>query len=415
MKPVLLFLLCMCPAILYGIERHTDLIVSKDGTGDFTTINEALNSLPMYNYERYVIFVKNGLYEEKILIDRDYITLLGESKDSTILQFSILRSDWLAMPDYIGAAVVNITADDVIIQNMTIRNTQPQIGPHAFAIYGTGTRTMLIDCNITSNGGDTVSLWNYKHGMYYHAGCYFEGGVDFVCPRGWCYIRDSRFYENSKTAALWHAAVTSPDQKMVLRNCIFDGVQGYNLGRHHYEAQFYLLDCTFSETMADKPIYWYHYPTEPEKNRPYFYGNRYFYNNCHRTGGDYAWHKDNPDEWPQGITPSTLTAKRTFDGKWDPETTSSPAMKSCTLTDQGLLISFNELLCIRKKPVLITSTGIRLTYAEGRGRDILRFMPEKPIDDIKKIFPLKVIDGSIIGNLATVNERAIIELPSPAL
>lgn len=404
--PLMLFMLveqnCMA--------RHIDITVSKDSSGDFSTLSDALNSLPMYNYQRCVIYVKNGVYNEKILIDRDYITIIGESNDSTIVEFSILRSDWQANPDYIGAAVVNITADDIILENLTIRNTQPLIGPHAFAVYGTGTRTIILNCNVTSKGGDTVSLWNYKNGMYYHAGCYFEGGVDFVCPRGWCYIRDSRFFENSTTDAIWHASVTDKHQKMVLVNCAFDGIQDYNLGRHHYDAMFYFLYCVFSETMADKPVFWVHSPGEPEKNRPYLYGNRHYYYNCHRVGGDFNWHKNNTDVWPGSVTPSEITAKWSFDGKWDPEGKTAPAMTDFQLTEQGILFYFDELLCVRGKPVLETSSGIKLVFVEGQGRDILRFIPEKKLNSNINLFPLRVISGEILGNHSSVDERLVQEI-----
>ncbi len=89
-------------------------------------------------------------------------------------------------------------------ENLTIENNQPEVGPHAFAVYGTGTRTIIENCKVLSKGGDTVSLWNYKTGMYYHAGCTFEGSVDFVCPRGWCFIKNSKFFELKQTASIWH-------------------------------------------------------------------------------------------------------------------------------------------------------------------------------------------------------------------
>ncbi|MBN1143334.1 MAG: hypothetical protein JXA72_02885 [Bacteroidales bacterium] len=389
-------------------QQHADLVVAADGSGNFRSLTEALQSLPMYNYQRYVVYVKNGVYNEKILIDRDYLTIVGESKDSTIIEFSQLRSDWQARPDYIGAAVINITSDDVILENLTVRNTQPEVGPHAFAIYGTGTRTILLNCNVTSNGGDTVSLWNYKNGMYYHAGCYFEGSVDFVCPRGWCYIRDSRFYENSKTAAIWHAAVTNKAQKMVLENCSFDGVPGYNLARHHYEAQFFFLNCSFSETMINKPVFYHHYPKEPEKNRPYFYGNRYFYFNCHRTGGDYDWHADNLTSWPHGIKPDDVDAEWAFDGKWSPESTRAPEVVKFEIKGDSLvLLFFNELLCVRGKPVLQTSAGKKLTFREGQGRDILSFTCNQVITEKDFESPIAFFSGEILGNTATVSERKI--------
>ena len=88
------------------------------------------------------------LYNEKLRIDQDNITLKGESRDSTIIKYSQLRTDWVANKDSIGPAVINISGDDIIFDNLTVENTQPEIGPHAFAIYGKGTRTIIINCNV---------------------------------------------------------------------------------------------------------------------------------------------------------------------------------------------------------------------------------------------------------------------------
>ncbi|MDP3684583.1 MAG: pectinesterase family protein, partial [Ignavibacteria bacterium] len=260
----------------YFAQEKRFITVAADGSGDFKTITAAVQSLPMFNYQRTEIFVKNGIYNEKLKIDQDYITLKGESREKTILQYSQLRTDWIANKDSIGSAVINLNGDDFILENMTVENTQPQIGPHAFTIYGTGTRTIILNSNIISKGGDTVSLWDYKTGMYYHANCYFEGAVDFVCPRGWCFIRDSKFFELKKTAALWHAGGDNSNQKFVIRNSSFDGVKGFELGRHHYEAQFYLLDCVFSDSMSREPIYRVVY-ADSTKNRPFNWGSRYYF------------------------------------------------------------------------------------------------------------------------------------------
>ena len=55
------------------------------------------------------------------------------------------------------------------------------------------TRIILDNCKIISDGGDALSLWNTPDGMYYHNNCYFEGWVDYVCPRGYCFIENSQF------------------------------------------------------------------------------------------------------------------------------------------------------------------------------------------------------------------------------
>lgn len=397
-----LLLLFLFPSYKSITALHVDITVDCNGNGDYITLTEAIDALPMYCYERVVVMVKNGVYNEKIRIEQDNVTIIGESRDSTIIQYNQLREDWQKNKDYIGPAVINIHADHIILENITIKNTQPKVGPHAFTIYGTGTFIILKNCAVTSNGGDTVSLWDYKTGMYYHSDCYFEGCVDFVCPRGWCYIKNSGFYELKKTATIWHAATTDKNQKFVIKNSYFDGVEGFCLGRHHYEAQFYLINCNFSGNMADKPIWHVTYKDRPEKNRPYFFGDRYYYSNCHKTGGDYSWFADNMPVDEKQIIPEW-----TFDGKWNPESTLPPKVVSWQIKDSTLTLYFDELLTLRDNPVLKTRTGKTLEFISGHGREIVTFKADTPLSDKDFEQPLAIIKGEIVGNTATVTERAV--------
>ena len=86
------------------------ITVAQDGSGEFKTITAAIQSLPYFNYQRTVIFVKNGIYNEKIRIDQDYVTLRGENRDKTILQYSQLRTDWIANKDSTGAILLQLAA-----------------------------------------------------------------------------------------------------------------------------------------------------------------------------------------------------------------------------------------------------------------------------------------------------------------
>jgi len=401
MKSISIFILTtlLCLALNGIANRHIDLVVAQDGSGNYRSLTEALGNLPMYQFQRFVIYIKNGVYNEKIRIEQDNLTLLGESRDSTIIRYAQLRTDWIENKDWIGPAVINIHADDVVLDNLTIENTQPEVGPHAFTIYGTGTRTVIQNCNVKSKGGDTVSLWNFKNGMYYHANCYFEGAVDFVCPRGWCYIRDSEFYELKKTAAIWHAAPENKEQKFVLENCTFTGVEGFYLGRHHYEAQFYLLNCHFSENMINKPIY-LEVNSDASKNRPYFWGNRRYYYNCSRTGGDYEWFANNLI-----IEPEIIDPEWTFDGLWDPESNLPPQLIETETNGNQVFLRFNEKLTIRGSLKLMTHSGKELIFKEGEGRDRLR------LESIEKLTPndlkgeFTIVTGEIIATIASTIER----------
>lgn len=386
---------------LFAEEKRT-IVVAKDGSGDFKTLTEAISSLPMFNYQRTTIFVKNGIYNEKIRINQDYITIEGESRISTIIQFSQLRSDWEKNKDSIGPAVINIFGDDFILKNITVENTQPEIGPHAFAIYGTGNRTIILNSNIKSKGADTVSLWRHKDGMYYHANCYFAGSVDFVCPRGWCFIRDSQFYEHKKSALVWHAGGEDKNQKFVIVNSTFNGVDDFELARHHYDAQFYFIGCKFPDNMSDKEIYRVTYPNEPERDRPFNWGKRYYFYNNIFSMKKFPWLKNNIDK---ALAKKILDAKWTFDNNWDPERKDKPLIVSYFIDKNKLFLYFKEKLTVVGRPKLISKTGKIFEFISGAGTDTLVFQSTTHIEK-KDLKELQIANQSeIFSNLATVEKR----------
>ncbi len=334
MKLCSLALCCFMISFAVAGERGI-LIVDGTGKGQFRTIQEAIHSVPPDNRENRIILIRNGVYREKLFITTSHISLVGEDRDSTRIVYAELRSNWTGARDNRpdgtqvdldwGAGVINIGngVSDVILANLTVHNNYGSLHgdrSHQFAIRGfRATRIAILYCNVIADGGDTVSLWDSDSGMYYHTKSYFEGWVDYVCPRGWCYITDSRFFgHNTPSASLWHDGSKEKDQKFVIRNSRIDGVQGFPLGRHHKDGQFYLLDCTFSGNMADRPIY---YPRTSPNAIPWKWGERHYYFNCTREGGTYGWLGDNLHESDQAPAPRDVTAAWTFAGRWDPEAT----------------------------------------------------------------------------------------------
>ncbi|MEJ5350175.1 MAG: pectinesterase family protein [Melioribacteraceae bacterium] len=400
-----IFLIIFFINTVFYAQKQYDIIVASDGTGNYKTLTEAVAALPMFNYRRLIIFIKNGTYNEKIRIEQDYITLKGEDREKTKIVYSQLREDWNKNMDAIGPGVINIYGDDIILENLTIENSQPQVGPHAFAIYGFGTRTIIYNCNVISKGGDTVSLWDYKTGMYYHANCYFEGAVDFVCPRGWCFIRDSKFYELKETASIWHAGSFDKNQKFVVVNSHFDGVKNFELGRHHYEAQFYLINCTFSKNMADKPIYRVTYKDDPSRNRQFIWGPRYYFYNCKGDSINYDWFKNNLNEAENAPAPHDINPDWTFNHQWDPESTSPVKLLSYQIQNNLLILHFAEPVTVIGKPIFQTTNGITFQFHSGGENDTIQLISDKNFskDDL---IGLKIInDAKIISSIASINER----------
>jgi pectinesterase len=388
------------PAAGAGPPVPSDLIVAADGTGNFKTIQEALNSIARGNRERLVIFVKDGVYHEKIRIDPACVTLCGQSRQGTRIVFAQGADDFRRQPDDLGIGVVNINGNDCVLENLTVQNTYGVVGVHAFAVYGRADRIVMVDCDVLSEGNDTLSLWPGGSGRFYHARLNLRGSVDFVCPRGWCYMTDCSLDEVNPRAeaAIWHDGSKNQDMKFVLRRCRFDGVEGWRLARHHHDAQFFLLDCTFSPAMRDlaprRVIYPLDgsQPTEAniKRNRELDpsnqWGERAYYYHCHREGGDYAWFQDNLASAPGAPRPEQITAAWTFAGTWDPERTAGPVIRKLDWRDDTINLSFSENVTVKGRPQLLLRPGSTAGYVSGSGSDTLVFAaPAGPRGEVAKV------------------------------
>lgn len=319
---------------LFTVERAQQrVVVDAEGKGDYKTIQEALNSLTDSSGSARTIFIRNGIYKEKLFIIKHNVILEGEDRDKTIITYDIARDEWRCdHPDDWGVATVNANSNDITLKNLTIANDygfnvkESRVvnckadtvtgkktiskGGHQMALRTMRTtRLKAVNCRFRAYAGDTVSPWNTADGMFYFKDCMMEGGVDFYCPRGWAWAENCTFYANTGPASIWHDGSGDPDQKTVLKNCVFDGYKGFKLGRYHREAQFYLVDCRFSKNMADTAIY--RVPVNDIK-----WGERIYYYNCHREKGkDFTWYADN---LPSGIQANEITVSWLFGDRWEP-------------------------------------------------------------------------------------------------
>lgn len=324
-----------------NVFAQKKIVVSADGKGDFTSVQAAINSLPDNPADNAtiprLIFIKNGIYNEKIFIEKNNIIFEGESKEKTIITSSIARDEWRCISkDDWGVATVNVNGNDITFKNLSIINSygfdnktdrtvycesdtsaskMKTIKPngHQMALRTIlATRLKAINCRFKAFAGDTVSPWNTDNGMFYFKDCEMEGGVDFYCPRGWAYAEGCTFTANTGSASIWHDGSKIKDSKTVLVNCTFKGFDGFNLGRYHRDAQFFLVNCSFAENMADKDIYLV------KTDNIIQWGKRVYYYNCHRKGGDYAWFADNISSAEGNVDPLKINAGWVFGDRWNP-------------------------------------------------------------------------------------------------
>ena len=324
-------------SILASIQLNAQkkIIVDVNGKGDYRSIQGAINSLPDSSGAPRTIYIKKGVYNEKLYIEKPNIIFEGEDRETTIIIVSIARDEWrCGHTDDWGVATINVGTNDITLKNLTITNNfgfdfkertiwcasdtavnkerKLRKDGHQMVLrtMNMATRLKAINCHFRAYGGDTVSPWEIYNGMWYFKDCIMEGGVDFYCPRGWAWAENCEFIAHTGPAAIWHDGSGNQDSKTVLVNCKFKGYDGFLLGRYHREAQFYLINCEFAKNMKDTPIY------RVQTTNVINWGERIYYYNCRREGGnDFAWYKNN---LPAAINAKEITVKWVFGERWRP-------------------------------------------------------------------------------------------------
>lgn len=164
------------------------LTVAQDGSGDFVTIQSAVNAVRDLGQWRVTIFIKKGIYQEKLVIPdwKIKISLIGEDKMQTI----ITNSDYSgkAFPggkDAFGnekfstytSHTLLIQGADCTLENLTVENGAGRVG-QAVALHVEGDRCVVKNCRILGNQ-DTLYATREGSRQYYED-CLIEGTTDFI-------------------------------------------------------------------------------------------------------------------------------------------------------------------------------------------------------------------------------------------
>lgn len=158
----------VCPA---GITQTIN--VAKDGSGQFTTVQAAINSIASGSSAHVRINIKAGSYNEKLTIaSRTNLCLVGDSATSTILTYGDSNA---TVGSTSGSASVLISANDFSAANLTFQNSYGS-GSQAVALRTTGLRQQFLNCRFV---GYQDTLYTHS-GSQYFKNCYVQGNTDYV-------------------------------------------------------------------------------------------------------------------------------------------------------------------------------------------------------------------------------------------
>jgi len=230
------------PNLIAQQEYPTHITVALDGSGNYTTIQAAINSVRDLGEKQVIIHIKKGIYHEKITVPswKTNISLIGEHPASTI----ITGDDYSGKPvtsdrDSLGqekystftSYTLLIQADGVVLENLTIQNTAGRVG-QAVALHIEGDRVEVRNCHILGNQ-DTLYTATAGSRQYY-INCFIEGTTDFIFGEATCVFQ----YCTIKSLADSYITAASQRKQQTFGYVFFDckliadnGVHKVYLGR----------------------------------------------------------------------------------------------------------------------------------------------------------------------------------------
>lgn len=191
--------------------RACDFVVAQDGSGDFFSIQEAIDHVPHYRKNaRTRILIRPGIYKEKLVVaeSKINISLTGEGSVTIAYDdYAQKKTRFGEETSTSGSATCYFYADNLYVENITFQNTAGPVG-QAVAALVAGDRAVFKNCRFL---GFQDTLYTYGMGSrQYYDHCYIEGTVDFIF--GWSTAVFSHCTIHSKASGYITAPATPQGQ-----------------------------------------------------------------------------------------------------------------------------------------------------------------------------------------------------------
>jgi pectinesterase len=165
------------PCVAQDVYKIT---VAQDGTGDYSTIQQAIDAARSFPDNRITIYVRKGSYHEKIIIPacNNRISIIGESAENTVITYGdYFNKINRGRNSTFYTSTLLVIADDFYAENLTIENSAGPVG-QAIALYVSGDRCVFRNCRILGNQ-DTLFTDGFCSRQYFD-NCFIEGTTDFI-------------------------------------------------------------------------------------------------------------------------------------------------------------------------------------------------------------------------------------------
>jgi len=212
--------------IFRSASAQNEIVVAKDGSGKYKTVQQALDAIPFNNKKPVTVFIKDGIYKEKLHLDssKDFVTVIGEDKFKTILTYDDHTGKVTRNGDTINtrtSASFLVRANDFTAKNITVQNDAGFTAGQAVALESDGDKAQFYNCRFA--GFQDVLFTNNKDSRQYYKDCYIEGTTDFIFGSATVWFEHCHIHckKNSHVTA----ASTPKDHKYgyVFNDCVLTG------------------------------------------------------------------------------------------------------------------------------------------------------------------------------------------------
>ena len=301
-------------------DNPDTIVVARDGTGDFRTVNEAIEVCRAFMDYHKVIYIKKGTYKEKVIIPQwlQNIELCGEDRDATIITYDDhanlpmdgcfwsreTKEQLLAMGDRpklgtFRTFTLRIDGNDIKLKNLTVENNAARLG-QAVALHTQGDRLTFLNCRFLGNQ-DTVYTGMPRTRMLF-GGCYIEGTTDFIFGPSTAWFEACTIHCKANSYITAASTPQDADYGYVFNGCtvtVADGIDNVYLGRP-WRDYGYTLFMNSELPRQIRPEGWHHWQKNREQTARYMeYNNR---GEGAVTSGRVAWSRQLTKKEAQQVT-----------------------------------------------------------------------------------------------------------------
>lgn len=239
-------------------QYETYMTVALDGSGDYTSIQEAINNTKSFPDQDITIYVKKGVYREKVRMYpwNSRLTLRGEDREETIITWDDhFKKINQGRNSTFLTYTLSVEANDVTIENLTIRNSAGAVG-QAIALAVEGDRVIILNCRIEGHQ-DTLYVTGAGSRQYFK-NCFITGTTDFIFGNATAFFEQCTIHSLSNSFITAASTDSTEPYGLVFFKCILSAdpeVDSVFLGRpwrSHAHTAF--IECQYGDHI--RPAGW---------------------------------------------------------------------------------------------------------------------------------------------------------------